>query len=77
MGGIRFLAEAGDFLFFVVSRLSRWPIQYHIQWVLGAPFLWVKRPEREADHSPHLVPMSRMVELYHHSPIGLHGMVLN
>jgi hypothetical protein len=23
-----------------------------IQWVLGAVSLWVKRPEREADHSP-------------------------
>jgi hypothetical protein len=37
----------------------------------------VKRPEREADHLPHLVPRSRMVELYLHSSIHLYAVVLN
>jgi hypothetical protein len=31
-----------------------------IQWVPGVLSLGVKRPAREADHSLHLVPMSRM-----------------
>jgi hypothetical protein len=37
----------------------------------------VKRKGREADHSPHLVPRSRMVDLCILSPICLHGTVLN
>jgi hypothetical protein len=30
--------------------------------------------EREVDYSPNLVPRSRTVELYIHSPTYLHGM---
>jgi hypothetical protein len=36
----------------------------------------VKRPGREADHL-HLMPVSRMVELYLHFPIRVHCVVLN
>jgi hypothetical protein len=36
----------------------------------------VKRPGREADHS-HVVPRSRVVGLYLHLPICLHGIVLD
>jgi hypothetical protein len=36
-----------------------------------------KATEREPDHLFHLLPRSRMVVLYHHSPIRLHGTVLN
>jgi len=35
-----------------VSRQVLGPTQSPIQWVLGAPSLRVKRPCREADHSP-------------------------
>jgi hypothetical protein len=35
------------------------------------PIQWVRQQEREADF--HLVPRSRMVELYLHSSICLHG----
>jgi len=38
------------------------PTQHPIQWIPGALFLEIKRPGREADHSP---PYS--VELYLHS----------
>jgi hypothetical protein len=41
----------------------------------GGCFSGVKRPRREADHSP-LVPKSRMVGLYLHSTC-LHGAVLS
>jgi hypothetical protein len=36
----------------------------------------VKKPGREADYSPPPRPMSSIVELYLHSPIHLHGLVL-
>jgi hypothetical protein len=36
------------------------PTKLPIQWVAVALSLGVKRPGRETDHSPHLVPRSRM-----------------
>jgi hypothetical protein len=40
--------------------------------------LWVKRPGREADHSPpSSVEVKEFVALYLHSPIPLHGVVLS
>jgi hypothetical protein len=39
-------------------------------------FLGGKEQECDADHS-HIVPRSRKVELHLHSPIRLHGVVLN
>jgi hypothetical protein len=53
------------------------PTQLPIQWVPGALSLGVKRPEREADHSPpSSAEVKECVELYLHSPTRLHGMVL-
>jgi hypothetical protein len=42
----------GIFLFTTVSRMALRPTQPPIQWVPGALSLGLKRPEREADHSP-------------------------
>jgi hypothetical protein len=42
----------GIFLFTTASRPALEPTQPPIQWVLGALSLGVKRPGREADHSP-------------------------
>jgi hypothetical protein len=42
----------GIFLFTAASTLALRPTQPPIQWVTVAPFLRVKRLEREADHSP-------------------------
>jgi hypothetical protein len=53
-------------------------LQPPIQWVPGTLSLGVKRPGREADHSPtSSAEVKEWVELYLHSPIRLHGVVLS
>jgi hypothetical protein len=53
-------------------------IQPPIQWVPGALSLGVKLPGREADHSPpSSAEVKESMELYLHSPIRLHGVVLS
>jgi hypothetical protein len=49
---VQFLAEAGTFLFFTVSRPALRPTQPPIQWVTGGLPSGVKRPGHEADHLP-------------------------
>jgi hypothetical protein len=44
--------ELGIFLFTTASRPALGPTQSPIKWVTGALSLGVKRPVREADHSP-------------------------
>jgi hypothetical protein len=49
-----------------------------IQWVRGALSLEVKWSGREADHSPpSSAEVKECVELYLHSPMRLHGVVLS
>jgi hypothetical protein len=57
---VRFPAGAGNFSFTTASRTALGPTQLRIQWVPGALSLGVKRPRREADHSP---PYSAEVEM--------------
>jgi hypothetical protein len=57
------------FVFDTMSRPALEPIQSPIHWVPGAVSLRVKRPRREADHSPpSTVEVKECVELYLHSP---------
>jgi hypothetical protein len=78
MIGVRFPAEAGN------SSL-RHPVQigsgaHPVSCPMGTrgSFPGVKRPGREADHSsPSSVEVKGCVELYLHSPIRLHGVVLS
>jgi len=49
-----------------------------VQGVSGALSLGVKRPGREADHSPpSSAEVKEQVEINLHSPIRLHGVVLS
>jgi hypothetical protein len=66
---VRFPAGAGTFLFTTASRTVLGPTQSPIQWVPGALSLGVKRPAREADHSPpSSAEVKECMELYLHSP---------
>jgi hypothetical protein len=61
----------GIFLFTTASRPALGPAQ-PIQWVPGALSLGIKRPGREADHSPpSCAEVKEWVELYIHSPSTL------
>jgi hypothetical protein len=63
--------------FSMLSRTDLGPTQPPIQCVEGALSMGVKRPERETDHSPpSSAEVKECVELYLHSPIRLHGLVL-
>jgi hypothetical protein len=60
-----------------MSKPALGPTQPPIQWVPGALSLEIKRPGRETDHSPPSgAKVKECVELYLHSPIRLHGVVL-
>jgi hypothetical protein len=57
------------FLFTTASRPALEPTQPPIQWVPETFFLRIKRPVREADHSPpSSTEVKECVELYFHSP---------
>jgi hypothetical protein len=59
----------GIVLFTTASRTALWPAQPPIQWVPEALSLGVKRPRREADHSPpSSAEVKECAELYLHSP---------
>jgi hypothetical protein len=74
---VRFPAGAGNFSI-TASRTALGPTQPPIQWVPEALSLGAKRPRREADHSPPSSAVVKVcVELYLHSPIRLHGLVLS
>jgi hypothetical protein len=61
-----------NFLFSTASRPALGSTQPPIQWVLGP-----LSPEVKLTASLHLVPKSKMVELYLCSQIRLYGVVLN
>jgi len=66
------------FLFNTTSRTAHGPTQPPIQWIPGALSLGVKWPGHEADHSPpSSAEIKECMELYLHSSIHLHGVVLS
>jgi len=68
----------GIFLCDTMSRPALGPIQPPIQWVLGALSLGVKRPGREADHSPPSSAEVNNAQSYTSTPpVRLNGVVLS
>jgi hypothetical protein len=61
------------FMYSTVSRPALGPMQPPVQCIPGTLSPGVKRPGCEVD----LLPPSRMMDLYLHSPIRHHGIVLN
>jgi hypothetical protein len=74
---VRFLVGTGNFSPHYRVRNGSGATLPLIQWVSSALSLGAKRSEREADHSPQSRPEVKVcVDLYLHSPIRLHGVVL-
>jgi hypothetical protein len=74
MIGVRMPAGGGNFSY---HHRAPEPTRPPIQWVQRSLSLEIKRPERETDHSPpSSAEVKEFVELYLHSPICLHGVVL-
>jgi hypothetical protein len=68
----------GIFLFDTASRPALGLTQPPIQWVAGVLSLGVKRPGPDADHSPpSSAEFKECVDLYLHSTIRLHSVVLS
>jgi hypothetical protein len=68
----------GIFLFTTASRAALGSTHPPVQWVPGVLSLGVKRPVREADHSPPSnAEVKEWVKLYIHFPMRLHGVVLS
>jgi hypothetical protein len=67
----------GIFLFTTMSRLALGLTQPPIQWVSGEISLGVKRPGREADHSPPSSAEVRNAWSYTSTPVHLKGMVFS
>jgi hypothetical protein len=59
----------GIFLFTITSRKALGPTQPPILWVPAALSVMIKRPGREAEHSPSSSAEVRWVDQYLHSPI--------
>jgi hypothetical protein len=75
---VRFPAGAGNFSLHHRVQNGSWA--HPASYPMGARgfFLVVKRRRREADHSPpSSAEVTECVELYLHSPIRLHGVVLS
>jgi hypothetical protein len=77
MIGIRFPAGVGDFSFHHSGQKGPGAHAASYPMDTRALSLWVKRPGREADHSPSRSEVKEWVELYLHSPIRLRGVVLS
>jgi hypothetical protein len=75
--GVRFPWKARNFSLFHIVQTGPGAHAASFPMGVGPLSQGVKRSGREVHHSLHLVPRSRVVELYLHSLICLHGMMLN
>jgi hypothetical protein len=75
---VRFPADSGNFI--LHHRIQNGSVARSASYTMGTSvyLLGVKRPGREADHSPpSSAEVKECVELYLRSPIRLHGVVLS
>jgi hypothetical protein len=79
MARVLFLAGGRDFYFFLLHSIQTGSGAHSASCLVGtgAHSLGLKWRRREADTQLHLVLRARMVELYLHSPIRLHGVLIN
>jgi hypothetical protein len=76
--GVRVPAGAGNFSIHHRVQTDSGPYPASCPMGTRGSFLGVKRPGREADHSPpSSAEVKECMELYLHSPIRLHGVVLS
>jgi hypothetical protein len=76
--GFDYWRGLGIFLFTTASRTALRPTQPPIQWVTDALSLGVKRPGREADHSPPSIAEVKNAWSYTSTPpLRFHGIVLS
>jgi hypothetical protein len=76
--GFKSRQRLGIFLSTTASKPALGPTQPPTQRVPGALSMGIKWPGCEADHSiPSTAEVKECVELYLHSPIRLHGVVLH
>jgi hypothetical protein len=76
--GVRFPKGAGISVFATASRPALRPTHTPIQWVPGGSFPELKRPGREADHSP--LSSAEVKNAWRYisiPPIRHHGVVLS
>jgi hypothetical protein len=69
--------QHNNFLFPTASSPTWGPTQPHIQWIPAALSLGVKWLDVKLTTDLHIMARSKKLELYLHSPICLHGIVLN
>jgi hypothetical protein len=74
---VLFPAGKRDFSFFCIVQTASEAHPSSCPMGTGSCFLWIKRSERETDHVSPSSAEVKMVELYLHSHIRLHGAVLN
>jgi hypothetical protein len=74
---VRFPAGAGNFSLHHRVQKGSGAHQTPIQWVQRAPSLGIKRPEREADHSPPSSAEVKNAWSYTSTPRVFHGVVLS
>jgi hypothetical protein len=76
--GVGVRVPVGSRIFSTSSRPALGSTQPPVQWVPGALSPGIKQQGREADHSPPTsAEVKKDVDLCIHSPIRLHGVVLN
>jgi hypothetical protein len=78
MIGVRFPGRVGIFSLHHLVLVCSGAHSASYPMSIGGSFPEIKRPVREANQSPpSSAEVNECAELYHHSPVSLHGVVLS